>query len=90
MVLNILGLIESYFRFIENDRRQIEKGELSKQSWELLNEISLIPIGSLIWRLIARGELALFNLEIKKKRRSNTDLNIHHSKVFSSEQIKIK
>ena len=27
---------------------------------------------------------ALFNLEIKKKRRSTIDLDIHHSKVFSS------
>ena len=33
-------------------------------------------------RLITRGEQALFNLEIKKKRRSRIDLDIH-SKVFS-------
>ena len=37
-----------------------------------------------IWRLITRGEQALFNLEIRKKRRSSIDLNISHSKVFSS------
>ena len=42
---------------------------------------SLIPIGKLIWRLIPRREKALFNLEIKKKRRSNLDLDIHHSTV---------
>ena len=35
-------------------------------------------------RLITRGEQALFNLEIKKKRRSSIDLDIHQSKVFSS------
>jgi len=44
-----------------------------------------MPIGLLIWRLITRAEQALFNLEIKKKRRSSIDLDIHHSKVFSSD-----
>ena len=34
---------------------------------------------------MTRIELALFNLEIKKKRWSSIDLDIHHSKVFSSE-----
>ena len=32
-------------------------------------------------RLITRGEQALFNLEIKKKRRSRIDLDIHLSSV---------
>ena len=31
-----------------------------------------------------RGEQALFNLEIKKKRGLSKNLDIHHSKVFSS------
>ena len=31
-----------------------------------------------------RGEQALFNLEIKKKRGLNINPDIHHSKVFSS------
>ena len=35
--------------------------------------------------MITRGEHALFNLEIKKKRRSSINLDIHHSKVISSE-----
>ena len=48
-----------------------------------LNGISLIPIGYLIWRFIKRGECALFNSEIKKKRRSSIDLDIQLSKVFS-------
>ena len=39
-------------------------------SLELLNGISLIPIGYLIGRLITGGERAF-------------DLDIHHSKVFS-------
>jgi len=37
--------------------------------------------------LITRGEPAIFNLEIKKKRRSIFDLDIHHSKDFSSGKI---
>ena len=47
--------------------------------------ISLIPIGQLIWRLITRGEQALFNLEIKKKSGLSINPDIHHSKVPSSE-----
>ena len=43
----------------------------------------LIPIGKLIWRLLTRGEQELFNLDIKKKRRSIIDLDIHHSNVFT-------
>ena len=54
------------------------------QSWELQNGISFIPIGKLIWRLITRGEQALFNLEITKKRRSSIKPGIHYSKVSSS------
>ena len=54
-------------------------------SWKLKNGISLIPICKLIWRLLTRGEQVIFNLEINKKRRSSSDLDIHHSKVFSSE-----
>jgi len=46
--------------------------------------MSLIPIGQLIWRLITRGEQALFNLEIKKKSGSSLNPDIHHSKVPSS------
>ena len=38
----------------------------------------------LIWRLITRGEQALFNLEIKKKTGSIINPDIHHSKVFTS------
>jgi len=60
--------------------------KLYSLSWELWNGICLIPIGSLIWSLITRGELALFNLEIKKKSGSSIDLDIHYSKVYSSEQ----
>ena len=51
---------------------------LFHQSWELQNRISLI------WRLITRGEQALFNLEIKKKSGSSINPKIHHSKVPSS------
>jgi len=52
-----------------------------------MNLISrLIPIGYLIWRLITRGEQALFNLEIKKKRRSSINPDIQHSKVPSSDK----
>ncbi len=47
--------------------------------------LDLILVCYLIWRLITRGEQAIFNLRIKKKRRSSIDLDIHHSKVFSSE-----
>jgi len=38
-------------------------------------------------RLITTGEQALFDLEIKKKSRSSINLDIHHSKVFSSDFI---
>ena len=41
-----------------------------------MNGISLIRIGSFIWRLITTGEQA-FNLEIKKKSGSSIDLDIH-------------
>ena len=44
----------------------------------------------MIWRLITRREQALFNLEIKKKRRSSIDLDIHHFKVFSSVLLSFK
>jgi len=37
--------------------------------------------------LITRGEHALFNLEIKKKRRLSIDLDIHHPKVFISGKV---
>ena len=50
-----------------------------------MNGISLIPIGLLIWRLKTRGQQALFNLEIKKKSGSSLNLDIHHSKVPSSD-----
>ena len=33
-----------------------------------------------------RGEQAIFNLEIKKKSGLSINPDIHHSKVFSSEQ----
>ena len=36
-----------------------------------------------------RGEKALFNLEIKKKSGLSINPDIHHSKVFSSENFKI-
>ena len=41
---------------------------------------ALIPI----WRLIKRGEQALFNLKIKKKSGSSINPDIHHSKFPSS------
>ena len=34
-----------------------------------------------------RGEQAIFNLEIKKKSGLSLNPDIHHSKVFSSEQF---
>ena len=34
-----------------------------------------------------RGEQAIFNLEIKKKSGSSINSDIHHSKVFSSDQL---
>ena len=34
-----------------------------------------------------RGEQAIFNLEIKKKRGLSLNPDIHHSKVFSSEYL---
>ena len=37
-----------------------------------------------------RGEQALFNLEIKKKRGLSINPDIHHSKVFSSDQYPVK
>ena len=36
-----------------------------------------------------RGEQAIFNLEIKKKSGLSINPDIHHSKVFSSDNIKI-
>ena len=53
--------------------------ELKTLEWDILNPDRLI-----IWRLITRGEQALFNLEIKKKSGSNINPEIHHSKVPSS------
>ena len=55
-----------------------------------MNGLFLIPSGRLIWRLITRGEQALFNLEIKKKSGLSINPDIHYSKVpraenFSSE-----
>ena len=38
-----------------------------------------------MWRLITRGEQAIFNLEIKKKSGSSLNPDIHYSKVPSSE-----
>ena len=37
-----------------------------------------------------RGEQAIFNLEIKKKSGLSINPDIHHSKVFSSDQLKAK
>ena len=48
--------------------------------------MSLIPISKLIFRLITRGEQALFNLEIKKNSETRINPDIHHSKVPSSVQ----
>jgi len=36
-----------------------------------------------------RGEQALFNLEIKKKSGLSINPDIHHSKVFSSDQFRL-
>ena len=36
-----------------------------------------------------RGEQAMFNLEIKKKSGLSINPDIHHSKVFSSDQVGI-
>jgi len=36
---------------------------------------------------MTRGEQAIFNLEINKKRRSSNDIDIQHSKVFSSVKV---
>ena len=38
---------------------------------------------------MTRGEQAIFNLEINKKRRSSNDIDIQHSKVFSSVKVAI-
>ena len=53
--------------------------ELKTLEWDILNPDQLINL-----RIITREERALFNLDIKKKRISNIDLDIQHSKVFSS------
>ena len=37
-----------------------------------------------------RGEQAIFNLEIKKKSGLSINLDIHHSKVFSSGHLKVR
>ena len=54
--------------------------ELKTLEWDILNLDLLINLEI----NNKRGEQALFNLEIKKKRRSSIDLDIHHFKVFSS------
>ena len=51
--------------------------------------MSLISIGISIWRLIRRGEQAIFNLKIKKKSESSINPDIHHSKIPSSDHIVI-
>ena len=58
--------------------------ELGTLEWDILN-----PKRLLIWRLITRAEQALYKLEIKKKRRSSINPDIHHSKVPSSANLKI-
>ena len=37
-----------------------------------------------------RGEQAIFNLEIKKKSGLRINPDIHHSKVFSSDQVRVR
>jgi len=37
-----------------------------------------------------RGEQAIFNLEIKKKRGLSLNPDIHHSKVFRAENFRMK
>ena len=44
-----------------------------------------LGLGMLIWSLKIREEQALFNLEIKKKSGSRNNLDIHYSKVPSSD-----
>jgi len=51
--------------------------------------MSLISIGISIWRLIRRGEQAIFNLKIKKKSESSINPDIRHSKVPSFGGIQI-
>ena len=54
--------------------------ELGTFKWDILNPDRLFNL-----EINNRGEQALFYLKIKEKRRSSIDLDIHHSKVFSSE-----
>ena len=55
--------------------------ELKTLEWDILNPDRLINLE------INNKRRTIFNLDIKKKR-SIIDFDIHHSKVFSSEQIK--
>ena len=46
-------------------------------------DTDILPeLKSLEWNILNPDRL--INLEIKKRRSSSTDINIHHSKVFSS------
>ena len=60
----------------------IVRTELGTFKWDILNPDRLFNL-----EINNRGEQALFYLKIKEKRRSSIDLDIHHSKVFSSVQI---
>ena len=61
-----------------------KRSELKTLEWDILN-----PDRIIIWRLKIRGEQAIFNLEIKKKSGLSLNPDIHHSKVFSSDCLKL-
>ena len=58
--------------------------ELKTLEWNILNPNLLINL-----EINNKGDQALFNLEIKKKKRLSIDRDIHHSKVSSSDKVKI-
>jgi len=58
--------------------------ELKTLEWNILNPNLLINL-----EINNKGDQALFNLKIKKKKRLSIDLDIHHSKVSSSDKVKI-
>ena len=69
---------------ISNQQKFIIRSELKTLEWDILNPDRLI-----IWRLITRGEQALFNLEIKKKSGFILNPDIHLLKVPSAEHFSI-
>ena len=53
--------------------------------WDILNPDRIINL-----EIKMSGEQAIFNLQIKKKSGLSLNPDIHHSKVFSSDYIRMK